>query len=97
MASRFGEKGVSMKFEDVYTSKELRHSIGVESTSGRYYASMPVSNGLVDYEEYYQITQSKYEIFLHDKGAAMGFIEACRRREHDALLLQKPGRNRGIG
>jgi len=85
-----------MKFDDTYFSREDRYSIGIESTSGRYYASIPVSNGIVDYEEYYELTQDQYREFLRDKETAIDFIEACRRREHDDLLLQKPGSNRGI-
>jgi len=84
-----------MKFEDTYFSREDRYSIGVESTSGRYYASIPVSNGLVDYEEYYELSEGQYQEFLRDRSAAIEFIEACRRREHDTLLLQRPGSNRG--
>jgi hypothetical protein len=84
-----------MKFDDTHFSKEDRYSIGVESISGRYYASIPVSNGIVDYEEYYELTQDQYQEFLREREAAIEFIEACRRREHDDLLLQRPGSNRG--
>lgn len=84
-----------MKFDDTYFSREDRYSLGVESTSGRYYASIPVSNGLVDYEEYYELSKEEYDAFLRDRDAAVEFVEACRRREHDDLLLQKPGKNRG--
>ncbi|WP_082951718.1 hypothetical protein [Mycobacterium sp. 852002-51057_SCH5723018] len=84
-----------MTFAVVYSSREDRYSIGVESPSGRYYASIPVSNGIVDYEEYYEITKDQYHQFLRDKAAAIDFVEACRRREHDDLLLQRPGSNRG--
>ncbi|WP_082964357.1 hypothetical protein [Mycobacterium sp. E796] len=84
-----------MKFDDTYFSREDRYSIGVESTSGSHYASIPVSNGIVDYEEYYKLTPDQYHDFLRDKDAAIEFVEACRRREHDDLLLQRPGNNRG--
>ncbi|ETZ97078.1 hypothetical protein I546_7164 [Mycobacterium kansasii 732] len=84
-----------MKFDDTYFSRDDRYSIGIETSSGRYYASIPVSNGIVDYEEYYELTQDQYREFLRDRRAAIEFIEACRRREHDDLLLQKPGTNRG--
>ncbi|WP_082975787.1 hypothetical protein [Mycobacterium sp. E2238] len=84
-----------MRFDDTYFSREDRYSIGVESVSGRYYASIPVSNGIVDYEEYYELTPDQYRNFLQHREAAIEFIEACRKREHDDLLLQKPGRNRG--
>jgi hypothetical protein len=84
-----------MKFDDTYFSRDDRYSIGVESTSGGYYASIPVSNGIVDYEEYYELSQDQYDNFLNDSAAAIEFVEACRRREHDDLLLQRPGTNRG--
>ncbi|AMT69928.1 hypothetical protein [Mycobacteroides immunogenum] len=84
-----------MRFEDVYFSKEDRYSIGLETDSGRYYISIPVSNGLVDYEEYYAIDTEQYKLFLGNKSAAIPFVEACRRHEHDDLLIQKPGTNRG--
>lgn len=84
-----------MRFVDTYFSKEDRYSLGVESDSGRHYVSIPVSNGIVDYEEYYELTSSQYEAFLADRGKAIEFVEACRRRECDALLMQKPGSNRG--
>ena len=53
-----------MKFGDTYFSRDDRYSIGIESTSGRYYASIPVSNGIVDYEEYYELTEEQYQHFL---------------------------------
>lgn len=85
----------SMNFEDTYFSSTHRYSLGVESISRRYYASTPVSNGLVDYEEYYELTQDQYRDFLEDPSAAIEFIAAFRQREHDDLLLQRPGSNRG--
>ena len=84
-----------MKFEDTYFSKEDRYPLGIESTSGRHYVSIPVSNGIVDYEEYYEITPDEYHLFLSDKAAAVEFVESCRKHERDDLLIQKPGSNRG--
>ncbi|WP_191498370.1 hypothetical protein [Mycobacterium simulans] len=85
-----------MKFRDTYFSREDRYSIGIESSSGRYYVSIPVSNGVVDYEEYYELTEKQYRELLCDNTRASEFAEACRRRQHDDLLLQKLGSNRGI-
>ena len=84
-----------MKFNDTYFSRDDRYSLGVESTSGRYYASILVSNGIVDYGEYYVITYAQWRAFLNDRGAVIDFVEACRRHEHDNLLLEQPGSNRG--
>ena len=84
-----------MTFDDAYFSREHRYSLGTESTSGQNYASIPVSNGVVDYEEYYAITPDQFDEFLADRHAALQFVESCRRHEQDGLLIQKPGRNRG--
>lgn len=83
-----------MKFQDTYVSRAERYSLGVEADSGRYYLSVPVSTGLVDYEEHYELPEERYRAYLADPGAAQAFAAACRRREHDGLLLLGPGRNR---
>lgn len=85
-----------MKFNDLYFDSENMYALGIESDSGQNYISIPVSNGLVDYEEHYALTADQARNFRHDKEAAIVFKDACCRREHDDLLLQGPGRNRGI-
>ncbi len=84
-----------MRFSDVFVSREDRYSIGAELDSGRLYVSIPVSNGVVDYEEYYAISAEQSDVFLADRTAAIEFVEACRQRQHDDLLILKPGTNRG--
>lgn len=84
-----------MKFVDAYFSRENRYALGTEEETGRYYASLPLSSGVVDYEEYYELTQAQFDHFRADPDDTVEFIEACRRREHDDLLIQKPGWNRG--
>ncbi len=84
-----------MRFSDVFVSRADRYSVGIELDSGRPYVSIPVSNGVVDYEEYYAISPEQFDAFLVDRTAAIEFVEACRRREHDDLLFLKPGTNRG--
>ncbi len=85
-----------MNCEDRFFSRADRYSLGIETESERYYASFPVSTGLVDYEEYYEITPDQFQRFLDDRAAAIEFVESCRRHEHDELLLQQPGWNRGV-
>jgi hypothetical protein len=55
------------EFDNTYFSREDRYAISIESISGRYYASIPVSNGIVDYEEYYELTARHYHQFLGDR------------------------------
>ncbi|WP_418002998.1 hypothetical protein ACNO8X_23810 [Mycobacterium sp. PDNC021] len=84
-----------MRFSDVFVSRGDRYSIGTELDSNVDYIAVPMSNGLVDYEEYYAISPQQSEVFLADRTAAVEFAEECRRRQHDDLLIQKPGTNRG--
>lgn len=84
-----------MVYVDTFSSREDRYSIGIDDNSNRRYLSIPVSNGPLDYEEYYEVTPEEYEHFLVDASAAVNFAESCRRRERDDLLIQQPGWNRG--
>lgn len=69
--------------------------MGIDLKDGGHYASLPVTIGVVDYVECYRLTPAQYEHFMADPDAALEFIESCRRREHDELLIYKPGWNRG--
>lgn len=84
-----------MTFIDTYVNREERFSLAIEETSGQFFVSFPVFNGLIEYEEYYAIDQQMSERFHHDLASALEFVNRCRRREMDELLMQKPGWNRG--
>ena len=84
-----------MTFSNTYVNCEEMFSLGVEETSGQFYVSFPVSSGFVDYAEYYAIDADMFERFHHDLASALEFVNRCRRREMDELLMQKPGSNRG--
>lgn len=83
-----------MKFNDTYTSCKHRFSLGVELTSQQCYLSIPVSNALVDYEEYYRIDRAQYDAWLKESSAALPMVVRCRR-ELDHLLMMQPGTQRG--
>lgn len=85
-----------MKFCDVQYCRDGRFSIGVEAESGGYYLSIPVSNQLLDYEEYYVLTKSEFELFRSHMSKAAAFADDCRRRRMDHRLFQQPGRDRGV-
>jgi len=84
-----------VKFTDALVLRDERFSLGLEETTGTFYLSIPVSNGLVDYEEYYALDRAAYERYLADPKAALPFVQRCRAREEDARLIVKPGNNRG--
>ncbi|MCY9844845.1 hypothetical protein [Vibrio caribbeanicus] len=85
-----------MKFEDTFFSREHRFSIGVETESGRYYLSIPVSNGVVDYEEYYEIGVDSFKSYQEYPELANEFVKQCKNRQKDNLLILKSGNNRGV-
>ena len=84
-----------MKCKDIYVNREELFSLGIDETSGRFYVSFPVSNGMIDYEEYYEIDHASFEFFQQNGDAAVDFVMKCRRRELDELLIEQPGNNRG--
>lgn len=85
-----------MIFNDVFTNKKERFSVGIEEESRKFYLSIPVSNNFVDYEEYYEIDENSFNIFQVDVESAINFIARCRNREVDDLLFLKPGKDRGV-
>ena len=85
-----------MQFTDIAVYPEERFSVGVEADSGRFYLSIPVSNPLVDYEEYYEIDRAQFDAYRGDPASAAGFLMRCRNREADDLLMIQPGKMRGV-
>lgn len=72
-----------------------RYSLAVVTATQRPCLYIPVTIGVADYNEYYALTDAQYQRILNDPRAAAEFGEECRQREHDDLLLQKPGWDRG--
>lgn len=84
-----------MKFQDIAVNREQRYALGTEQDSGKHYVSIPVSNGLVDYEEYYEISNEEFERYRADLASALPLVEQARQRQVDDRLIQKPGSKRG--
>jgi hypothetical protein len=84
-----------MKFKDIHILKEERFSVGIEELSGKHYVSIPVSNGFVDYEEYYEIDITIFKGFPSNIELVKTLVEKYRKREKDEDLILKPGKNRG--
>lgn len=51
---------------------------------------------MVDYQEYYELSDAEYGAFRGDDSLALAFAESCRRREHDDRLFVQPGTDRGV-
>ncbi|WP_234788003.1 hypothetical protein [Mycolicibacterium setense] len=86
----------AMKFETTHVFREHWFSLGIESTTGCFFLSIPVSVRIADYTEYYQISEACYRSFSDDPRSAIPFADQCRRQEHDDLLfIPPPPTNRG--
>lgn len=88
---------IKMRFQDTHVNSVERFSVGQELDSGRFYLSIPVSNRLADYEEYYEISKECHDGFADDPTELSEMAEKCRKRECDHLLFIKPGSDRGVG
>ncbi len=51
-----------IQLRDIIVRREYRFTLGVEEISGRFYVSIPVSNGMADYEEYYEIDRATFDL-----------------------------------
>ncbi|MGE2715207.1 hypothetical protein ACQI4L_14200 [Mycolicibacterium litorale] len=85
-----------MKFEKAFVSREHRYSLGIETDSGGHYLAIPVSNQLIDYLEYYKLSDDEYRAMRDNVNQAIDFADSCRRREHDDRLFMQPGTDRGV-
>jgi len=88
-------RSIDLKFNDLFFSKEKYFSVGIEESTGDYYVSIPVSNRMVDYEEYYRIEKSLYEKHQTDLSKLEFVAEECRKRLRDQDLIVPPGSDRG--
>jgi len=83
------------RFQDSLVDREGLLSLGIDREGGHPYLSIPVSNQMVDYEEYYRLSPAEYETFGGDLAQARIFANACRTRAHDDRLILPPGSDRG--
>ncbi len=85
-----------MSFSDIIVNTENLYTLGRDMKTGEYYLSIPVSNQMVGYEEYYKISYEDFEEMKEQQQTAIDFADQCRARRNDHLLLLKPGTDRGI-
>ena len=84
-----------MKFACLHVSQAPRYALGRDARTDVPIFSIPVSNTLCDYEEYYRIDESELARFLSEPETAAAFAQSCGRREMDDRLVLKPGTDRG--
>jgi hypothetical protein len=81
---------MAFKFNDTHLSRESRYTLGSEEYSGKLFLSFPVSNRMVDYEEYYELTIVEYKLFLADTNAAKVFLLRCYKHLEDERMTFYP-------
>lgn len=86
---------MSQRFSDSHVNRPGRYSLGNDNHTGRFFLSIPVANSMIDYEEYYALSEAEYARFVECDDAALGFANACRARDNDDRLILKPGTDRG--
>jgi hypothetical protein len=84
-----------MRFKYTNFSRENRFAIGIDLKSKKYFISIPVNIGLVDDQEYYEITEDEFNCFEKNKSYFIELAEKCRNRQNDAHLIYQPGKARG--
>lgn len=84
-----------LRFDVVRVFKEQRFAIEREEESGKYYITFPVFNGMVEYAEFYLISDIELANFMSNYDLLFKFVKECKDRKCDERLLHKPGRVRG--
>ena len=87
-----------MEFKKLFVDNELNFfEIGLEKNSNCYYLAFMVSNHLIDYYEYYVISNAEYESFIQDEFSIIPILERCRKRKEDErMIFYPPAKNRGF-
>ena len=84
-----------MSYRRIFVSQNPRFSLDRHVETGRPVLSIPVRNQMVEYEEYYSISEEELEQLLEDEALAKDFALRCGSRLMDDRLVLKPGSDRG--
>ncbi len=76
--------------------KAPRYTLHRDGRSGQAIFTIPVSNRMADYEEYYRINEAELALLLAHPKIAAAFAECCGHRQMDDRLVLKPGTDRGF-
>ena len=91
-----GGDDVPMRWNCVFVDKVRRFSLEIEEESGRTFVAIPVRNQMAEYDEWYEVDEETFWKYRVDPSLAHEFVERCKRRELDHLLLLQPGSDRGV-
>ena len=84
------------RFRPMLVNRGDRYALEREVATGAPVFSIPVSNALTDYCEYYRVGEDEFRAMVEDREHARDFARRCGRREMDARLIIPPGADRGV-
>lgn len=85
-----------VRFEPEFVSQDPPFALGRNLETGKPVFAIPVRNRMVEYEEWYSISEVEMEALMKDFDLAAGYAYLCGDRELDDRLILKPGTDRGI-
>ena len=72
---------MKFSYEPIKISRSLKYTLGKELTTNKYYLPFLVSpdnQRYVEYEEYYEISQEKFKLFISDEESLVRLIKNYR-------------------
>lgn len=85
-----------VRYEPEFVSQDPPFSLGRNLETGKPVLAIPVRNRMVEYQEWYAISEEEMEALMNDFDLAAGYAFLCGDREMDERLILKPGTDRGI-
>lgn len=80
---------MEFSFKDIFISRDLKFSVGLESNSEKYYVSVliPTDNRMSDYEIYYWLPK-EYEEFIYSQPIKIfKFVQECMKGFHKDKII----------
>ena len=84
------------RFVPMLVNRADRYALEREAATGAPVFSIPVANAMVEYCEYYRLSEDEFRALVMDKALARDFAQRCGRREMDERLIFQPGTDRGV-
>ena len=82
---------MEFSFEPIKTSRNLRYTLGKEITTNKYYLSFlvsPANHSYIEYEEYYEVSEEQFHLFISDEEKLIRFIENFRSGRNKLRLFR---------
>ncbi|MDY6483212.1 hypothetical protein SKM54_12265 [Acinetobacter faecalis] len=80
---------MNLHCEDIYVSRTLKFSIGIENSSKKYYVSflVPTDNRQSDYEKYYWLIDKYLNYIIIEPEKVYEYVKECYEGKHEDMLI----------